>query len=148
MKGYDILVDALARLRRDGFRPPTPYTVTIGGEGTERARLTAAARSAGIDELLMPGYTEQPREFLARRHLYVQPSRSEGFCVAAHEAMVAGLPVLASAVGDLRHTIVEGVTGLTVAPDDADALANALFRLLARPELLHAMGAAARTDGA
>ena len=144
VKGYDVLIAALARLRREGFSPTAGFKVTIAGEGAGRARLEAAARAAGVDSLLMPGYTDHPARFLASQHLYVQPSRSEGFCVAVQEAMVAGLPVVVSAVGDLPQTVEQGATGLVVPPEDPVALADALFRLLSRPALLYPMGVTAR----
>jgi glycosyltransferase involved in cell wall biosynthesis len=144
VKGYDVLVASLARLQQSGFRPPAPFSITIAGEGAERARLEGMAKSAGVTGLQLPGYTAQPEVFLASLHLYLQPSRSEGFCNAAHEAMTAGLPVLASAVGEMPHSIVNGVTGLTVPPADPAALADGLHQLLSRPEQLQQMGSAAR----
>ncbi len=144
VKGYDILIEALARLHSQGFRLPYPVRLTLAGEGEERARLEALARQARIAEILLPGYLERPGDFLAGLHLYLQPSRSEGFCIAAHEAMAAGLPVLASAVGEIPHSICEGVTGHTVPPGDANALARKLALLLFDPGGLQAMGAAAR----
>jgi glycosyltransferase involved in cell wall biosynthesis len=144
VKGYGVLIEALQLLQRDGFRAPVPFTLTLAGEGALRAELESAARAAGITTLQMPGFVAQPRQFLASLHLYLQPSRSEGFCIAAHEAMVAGLPVLASAVGEMPRSIVPGVTGITVPPLDPVALADALRKLLSQPESLHAMGAAAR----
>jgi glycosyltransferase involved in cell wall biosynthesis len=144
VKGYLVLVEALKLLQQEGFRAPVPFTITLAGEGAQRAGLESAARDAGITNLQMPGFVEQPRQFLAGLHLYLQPSRSEGFCIAAHEAMVAGLPVLASAVGEMPGTILPGVTGVTVPPLDPVALAAALRNLLSHPESLHAMGAASR----
>ncbi len=144
VKGYDVLIAALAQLRESGFRPPVPFSVTIAGEGAERAHLEAKARAAGITELQLPGYTGNPEQFLASLHLYLQPSRSEGFCNAAHEAMTAALPVLASAVGEMPQSIVDAVTGFTVPPADPTALADGMRRLLSRPEQLQQMGAAAR----
>jgi len=144
VKGYDVLVAALALLRQRGFRAPVPYRITIAGEGAQRAALQAQARAAQIDVLDLPGFAEQPQRFLAGLHLYLQPSRSEGFCIAAHEAMVAGLPVLASAVGEIPHTVIDGITGRVVPPANPEALADALQGLLSQPERLHQMGVAAR----
>ena len=144
-KGYDLLTEALARLRQEGFRSPVPFTITIAGEGAMRERLEAQAQAAGLRELRWVGYSDQPRAFLADLHLYLQPSRVEGFCIAAHEAMVAGLPVLACAVGELPHSIESGTSGLLVPPGDAQALGAALRALLSRPDRLAAMGEAART---
>jgi glycosyltransferase involved in cell wall biosynthesis len=144
VKGYDVLIAALALLRQRGFRPPVPYTITVAGEGARRAALEAQARAAGVDTLRLPGFADHPQQFLAGLHLYLQPSRSEGFCIAAHEAMAAGLPVLASAVGEIPHTMLDGITGRLVPPRDPAALADALQAMLAAPERLHEMGAAAR----
>ncbi len=83
VKGYDTLVAALALMRARGFRAPFPFKVVVAGEGPQRAHLESQARSAGISELEFPGYADQPGEFLANLHLYLQPSRSEGFCIAA-----------------------------------------------------------------
>ena len=140
VKGYDVLIEALARLTSWGI----PHEVIIGGDGAEREALAAAARAAGVGSLRLAGYVADPRAFLADLHLYVQPSRSEGFCVAAHEAMQAGLPVIASGVGEMPNSIVQGRTGWITPPGDADALAGALEAALASPDLLARMGEAAR----
>ena len=139
VKGYDMLIAALARLKGKSF------TLSIAGDGAERERLESLAREAGV-EARFTGYTDDPRAFLAGLHLYVQPSRSEGFCIAAHEALTAGLPVVGSAVGELPFSIRQGVTGLTVPPGDPDALAQALGTMLADPARLASMGKAARRD--
>ncbi len=145
-KGYDILMAALIRLQADGFRPPAPIHLTIAGEGAERARIESLARDVKIADVRLPGYAARPQEFLAAQHLYLQPSRAEGFCIAAHEAMSAGLPVLASVVGQLSHSIQDGITGYLVAPEDPDALTDRLHLLLSKPEQLHGMGLAGRTQ--
>jgi glycosyltransferase involved in cell wall biosynthesis len=140
VKGYDVLIDALARLPASDV----PIEVSIAGDGAERDALAARAQALGVTSLRLAGYTHDPRSYLAGLHLYLQPSRSEGLCVAAHEAMQAGLPVIASAVGQLPYSIAQGETGALVPPGDPDALADAMARILARPDRLEAMGALAR----
>jgi len=143
VKGYDVLIAALARLRAEGFTARVPFEIEIAGDGDLRDDLMAQASAVGVDQLRFIGFTE-PRAFLSSLHLYLQPSRSEGLCIAAHEAMQAGLPVLASAVGELPYSILEAQTGRLIPPDDPDALAKALAELLAAPERLAEMGAASR----
>lgn len=144
VKGYDRLIDALALLRQKGFTPPCPVRLTLAGEGDERRRLEAMAAKGGVAEIVLPGYVDQPQQFLAGLHLYLQPSKSEGFCIAAHEAMVAGLPVLASSVGEIPFSILEGVTGYTVPAQEIEIMADRLREMLSQPDRLHAMGLASR----
>jgi glycosyltransferase involved in cell wall biosynthesis len=146
VKGYDVLIDALARLKAAGFAPLVPFEVVIAGDGIERNRLEALAKAAGVQNISFTGYVADPARFLASLHLYLQPSRSEGFCIAAHEAMTAGLPVIASAVGELPWTIKAGKTGFLVPPGHAEGLAAALRDLLMNPSQLAGMGEAARRD--
>lgn len=146
VKGYDVLIAALARLEAHGFAPPAPLDIRIAGDGAERARLEAQIRNAGLKGITLSGFTDHPYGFLADLHLYLQPSRSEGFCIAAHEALTAGLPVIASSVGELPHSIRQGITGRTVPPGDCDSLAAAIRAMLADPAALRTMGDAARKD--
>ena len=69
---------------------------------------------------------------------------SEGAPLSVLEAMAAGLPVVASAVGGVPEIVADGATGLLVPPDDAAALAAALEQLLADAALRRRLGAAGR----
>lgn len=140
VKGYDVLVEALSRLPASS----PEISVEVAGEGAQRRVLEALAAARPGSNIAFPGYCADTSAFLAGLHLYVQPSRSEGFCIAAHEAMQAGLPVIASAVGELPASI-NSETGVLVAPGDAGSLAVALSRLLEHPDKLYSMGKAART---
>ena len=142
VKGYDVLIRAMAILRETENIPP--YEVHIAGDGAERAALERASRDAGLTNLHFAGHIADPQRFLAGLHLYVQPSRSEGLCIAVHEAMQAGLPAIVSAVGEMPYSVCDGETGLTVPPGDAVALAAAIGMLLRRPDQCAAMGTAAR----
>ncbi|OUC52922.1 glycosyltransferase [Sphingobium sp. GW456-12-10-14-TSB1] len=145
VKGFDILLNALARLRRSSVHPATPFELHIAGEGDERGRLESLIAHHGLADIVkLAGFTAHPRQFLATLHLYVQPSRSEGLCIAVHEAMQAGLPCIGSAVGEMPYSIQHGQTGLVVPPDDEEALSFALAHYLRLPEKLGAIGAAAR----
>lgn len=143
VKGYDVLIGALADLRAEHGFDGQKLEIAIAGDGDLRADLVTQATAAGLHNLHFVGFTDA-KTFLAGLHLYIQPSRSEGLCIAAHEAMAAGLPVLASAVGELRYSIVDGETGGLVPPGDRHALAAKLGAMLRAPTRLAAMGAAGR----
>jgi len=143
VKGYDVLIAALAELRARGADAGLSFEVEIAGDGHLRDELIAQASAARLENLRFIGFTD-PGHFLPGLHLYLQPSRSEGLCIAAHEAMAAGLPVLASAVGELRYSILDGETGGLVPPGDPSALAAKLAAMLREPARLAAMGAASR----
>ena len=143
-KGYDLLIAALAKLAEDGFVPPVPFEIAIAGEGGRQEALLEQARRSGVTSVRLTGFTQDPRAFLASLHLYLQPSRREGFCIAAHEAMQAALPVLVSATGEMPHTVVDGDMGRVVPVGDSDALALALRDMLSHPHSLAAMGDAAK----
>ena len=72
------------------------------------------------------------------------PSLHEGFPLAALEAMAAGLPIVASAVGGLPEMVEHGRTGWLVPPAEPEPLAARLAELIRDPEQTIAMGAAGR----
>ena len=145
-KAYDVLIDALALLKQHGFVASVPFEILIAGDGKEHDSIILAAQRAGVAEQLhLIGFADKPQEFLASLHLYLQPSRVEGFCIAVHEAMQASLPIIATTVGQIPHTVEAGKSGWLVTPLDVSALADALADALSHPERLAVMGQAART---
>lgn len=132
-KAYDVLVRALQEL--------PGATAVVVGEGSERSRLEELARSVGVDgRLELPGWGDDARHRLTTFDVFVLPSRWEGLPLVVLEAMLAGLPVVASDVGSVSEAVVDGATGLLVPPGDAPALAAALGRLLDDADLRKAMG--------
>lgn len=143
-KGYDVLVRALAKIKRDAPALAQTFTVLIGGDGPGRTELETLARDLGVTNFILAGYQETPKAFLAQLHAYAQPSRVEGLCISAHEAMQAALPAIVSSVGEMPLTVREGETGFVVPPENVDALAAALVRMVSAPERAASMGEAAR----
>src|SRR5262249_2670387 len=105
---------------------------------SQRTLIERMVRRSGLDsrvELLPAVPHSQVPEVLSRIDIFVVPSLSESFGVAAVEASACGLPVVASRVGGLPEVVVDGETGLLVPPSDSPALANALDRLIGSEEL-------------
>lgn len=142
-KGHETLIAAAALLARDC--PTLRYLIV--GDGAQRDDLERLARTKGVDPIIeFAGHREDVPAVLARSDVFVLPSLSEAFPNSAIEAMAAGLPVIASAVGGLLDLIEPSRTGLLVPAADAEALAAALRRLHDDPERAAAMGAEARRD--
>ena len=102
-KGFDLLVQAFARAAT--ARPE--WSLTIFGEGPERANLEAQVRDLGLgDRVDLPGRVSDPLEHLACAHAFALSSRYEGFPNALLEAMSCGLPVAAFArVSSLSRSV-------------------------------------------
>jgi glycosyltransferase involved in cell wall biosynthesis len=117
-KGYDSLLEAAALVPEARF--------VVVGDGELRQRLEADAG----ENVQLVGRRDDIPELLASFAVYVQPSRYEGLCLAVLEAQAAGVPVIATPVGGMRDTVVDGETGLVVPVGDAHALAAAARSLL------------------
>jgi glycosyltransferase involved in cell wall biosynthesis len=132
-KGYDVLVAALAALTE------LPWQLLIVGD---RARDPETARALDIeivrlglaDRIHFTGAVapESLTEYYAAADLFVLPSRFEGYGMAFAEAIAHGLPVVGTTAGAIPGTVPAGA-GLLVPPDDADALATVLRRLIEHP---------------
>ncbi len=90
-----------------------------------------------------PVYGDAATGLLKAADFFVYPSRAEAFGISIVEAMAAGLPVIATAVGGIPEIVEDGVSGLLVPPQDAQALAGAIERLVEHPEERAAIGARA-----
>lgn len=112
------------------------------GDGPERARLTDLAAPLG-SKVLFTGHVADPWELLHAADVFVLPSHSEGSPLVMFEAMAAGLPIAATAVGGVPETLEDGSTGLLVPPGEPGALADALVRLASDGALRARLGNAA-----
>jgi glycosyltransferase involved in cell wall biosynthesis len=117
----------------------------IVGEGSERRRLEAMARELGIAErIAFAGERRDIPELLSALDVFALSCDTEGFGLAALEAMAAGVPIVATRVGALPELIEEGESGLLVPAGDAPGLADALLRVLRDAALARRLGQAAR----
>jgi glycosyltransferase involved in cell wall biosynthesis/peptidoglycan/xylan/chitin deacetylase (PgdA/CDA1 family) len=117
----------------------------IVGDGARRDQLESLARRTGVsDRVRFLGHRDDVPTVLGQADLFVLPSRSEAFPNAVMEAMAAGLPVVATAVGGIPELVAEGRTGRLVPPGDSDALGGALLDLLDRPDRAAEFGRAGR----
>ena len=123
VKNYGLLVRAVAASGLD-------VHLVLAGEGPERAALTALADSLGIAARVhLLGHCNDVDRVLAAFDVFVLPSFSEGMSNTLLEAMAAGLPTVASAVGGNGEIVRDGVDGRLFASDDEAGLAACLVGL-------------------
>lgn len=145
VKGFDVLLDALALFTRDGGE----CRLTLVGDGSQRAALESRAAELGLSERVeftgvLP--REGIRDLFHRAHAFVLSSRSEGTPLALLEAMACGLPCVATRVGGVPSAGGDGV--LLVAPEDPAALAAAVGAVLTTPAAATSMSEAAHRQAA
>jgi glycosyltransferase involved in cell wall biosynthesis len=113
----------------------------VAGDGELREELERQAEGSSVRFL---GARADVPELLASFDVFAFPSLFEGLCLAVIEAQAAGVPVVATPVGGIRETVVDGETGLLVPPRDPAALATAIRRLLQDRPAAEAMAAEAK----
>lgn len=141
-KGYDVLIDAVARMRRRD-----QIQIRIAGDGPERLRLLQQAAHLGVAdrfELVGELAPERIPQFLADADAFVLSSRSEGRPNVVIEALAAGLPVVCSILPGVEGLVDSGENGWLVNVGDAEELAEALDEACADPRERARRGVAAR----
>ena len=121
--------------------PDVRFVVAGGGE--LREELEELARPLG-DRFELLGERDDVPDLLASFEVFAFPSRFEGLCLAVIEAQAAGVPVVATPVGGIRETVVDGRTGRLVPLRDVEALAAAIVEVLDEPDAAHRMAETAR----
>ncbi|PYQ90844.1 MAG: hypothetical protein DMG02_08755 [Acidobacteria bacterium] len=142
-KGHDVLLHAAV----DVLRQFPDVVFELVGGGPEREALQARARALNVAHAVtFAGHQDEVAGRLAAADLFVLPSRSEAFPNAVLEAMAAGLPIVASAVGGILELIDDGRTGLLAPVGDPHALADRIVRVMSDATLGERLGAAARAE--
>jgi glycosyltransferase involved in cell wall biosynthesis len=139
-KGLQYLLEAMKELN-ESF---THLKIIIAGDGTLRKNLEEQARTAALNNIVFLGYQRDTTKLYAAFDVFVLPSLFEGLPVSAIEAMAASCPVVATRVGGVVEVVDHEVTGLLVDPGKPAQLADALRRLLTKPDLCKQMGAKGR----
>lgn len=141
-KGFEDLIGAFALIR-----DKTDVDLLIAGSGPSSGNLRALTTSLGLDDrvrFLGPTNRELTAQVFAGACAFVLPSHIEPQGIVVSESMVAGVPVLATAVGGVTETVIHGQNGLLVPPRDPASMAESLLRLLTDEHLTATLREAAR----
>ncbi|MEZ4586467.1 MAG: glycosyltransferase [Gemmatimonadales bacterium] len=143
IKGYDVMIETLASLRR--LAPDRPVRLVIAGDGDDRQELEALARARGVaDQVRFLGWQQDLGRLLAGMDLFVLTSRSEGTSVSLLEAMSFGLCVVVTDVGGNADVLGPGLAHRLVPSEQPDAIAEGWLAALGSPDARHNDGAAGR----
>ncbi|WP_210491632.1 glycosyltransferase [Patulibacter sp. SYSU D01012] len=139
IKRVDVLLAAVADARRRG----ADVRLLVAGDGELRADLERQAAPLGAAVRFL-GFRDDLPSVAAAADVAALTSDNEGTPVALIEAAAAGVPAIATAVGGVGDIVLDGTTGVLVAPGDVEGFADALVAAAADRQALAAMGAAAR----
>lgn len=153
-KGFDLLIEAVARLVAEGV---TIEVSLIGNDGDHGAEIRRLIHDRGLGHVvLLSGARSQAELFdeYHRAHVFCLPCRvledgdRDGIPNVLMEAMACGTPVLTTAISGIPEMVRDGQNGLLVPPDDVDALTAALRRASRDLPWLDALGVSARATAA
>ena len=141
-KGIDLLIRAIARLRKRGV----PMQLVVAGDGPDKALLQELASDLQIEHCVHFLGSRDDVAGLLRggADLFVSGAREEVFGLALAEANLASIPVVAPEVGGIPGVIEDNVSGLLVAPENSISLAGAIDCLYRNPQLKNNLGRAGR----
>jgi len=140
-KNQQYLLEIIAALREQG----TPLTLTLVGEGPDRAMLEEKARSLKVDDLLrFTGFVKNAAELIARHNACIHVASIENLPVTLIEALASGCPIFATPVGGVPEVLADNTVGLSIPLDDAVAAAKIVASAISNPQWLANTGYAAR----
>jgi len=145
-KGVHTLIEALSRVLE---RHPTALLVIVGCDPSETGDYERECRRLAEERRIEPqviftGFRRDVPAWMRTFDVFVLPTRYETFGKVVIEAMAAGCPVVASAVGGIPEILCRPELGTLIPPDDPEATAQAIIRYLQEPELARKVGDAGR----
>ncbi len=141
VKGHSVLVRALPKV----LRKFSNAKLLIVGKGKEEENLRRLVQQLDLGEYVtFMSMVNRTAEILPLFDVSVLPSLDEGLGISIMEAQIMSVPVIATNVGGIPSLVKDGQPGLLVPPNDADALAEAIIKVVSDKELARRLGAQAR----
>lgn len=120
------------------IREKIPAKLLLVGDGPERSNVERLCRELGTcDDSILLGKLKNPTEVLGISDLFLLPSETESFGLAALEAMACSVPVISTNAGGLPEVNIQGVTGFLSPVGDVDDMAKGALEILANDEVLN-----------
>lgn len=140
VKRLDDVIQLFFKVQRE-----VPSRLLLVGDGPERNRIEQLCRDMGIFGIVkFLGKITAPEQILSLADIFLLPSETESFGLAALEAMASGVPVISSNTGGLPEVNKDGISGFTANVGDIHEMASKALLLLKNPEMLHTFKEQAR----
>jgi glycosyltransferase involved in cell wall biosynthesis len=144
IKGYDVMIDAFARLHSRGKH--NGAVLVIAGEGTDRPRLEQMVAAYNLGKsIFLPGWRDDVHDMQSAFTFFTMSSRSEGTSISLLEAMSTGLAPVVTDVGGNAAVLGDELQHCLVPSEDAEALSLAWEEMLQDPRLRERGGVTARS---
>lgn len=141
-KGIYLLIEAFSRVAERSKQ----VVLVVAGTGPLAGELREQIDQKGLtSRVRLLGYREDVARLLTGADIFILPSRNESFGIVLLEAMIAGLPMIATRVGGIPDVVEDGVTGILTEPGDSEALASAVVDLADNERKRQSLGRAGHT---
>lgn len=145
-KNYPLLLRAFAEVRRTHPQATLEIAGQASGDALDAELAAVVTELALHRSVTLHGFVADPAPLLKGARCFVSSSTKEGFSLATIEAMLSGVPVVATRSGGPEEILTDDVTGLLVPVSDVDALASGIRRILDDSVLAHRLAVAAASD--
>tara|TARA_R100001143_G_C3360377_1_gene135035 strand:- start:8860 stop:10014 length:1155 start_codon:yes stop_codon:yes gene_type:complete len=139
-KGIDYLIQAFSIVQQSNNGP---VSLLLVGDGPDEAKLKELCTQLKVTNVVFTGFKQKPAlpNYYAMADAFVFPTLGDPYGLVVDEAMASSLPVIStSAAGEICDRIEEGENGFIVPPENSDALAKSMLKLLQEPKLKLKMG--------
>lgn len=144
-KNYSALIKGVHNFRLHRPDLINRLRISIAGEGPLKTTLQREIKQYDLDKIItLIGYCDDTSSFLKTLDVYIQPSLFEGMCLAAHEAMAMGLPIIATPVGELAFSVINKKTGFIIENNVESDLSKILETIFLQPSIIANFGQHAR----
>lgn len=127
VKNFPLMIRAIAYINQHYPEVGQRIQLSIAGAGKEEEKLKDLIHLLDCKNVRLVGFSDHIMNFLSKLHLYVQTSFYEGLCIAVHEALAVGIPVISTNVGEMQYAFRENSIGSLIYKNSPQVLAEKIL---------------------
>ena len=144
VKNFPLMIRAMAYINHHYPEVGKRIKLSIAGSGKEERHLKNLIHLLKVDNVELIGFSDDVMNFLSKLHLYLQTSVYEGLCIAVHEALAVGIPVISTNVGEMRSAFRNNSIGTLIDKNSPELLARQILEYYHNPSKTQYYAANAR----